>query len=289
MNIDFVRDAKELFRRRLEAMGVSVKHDNDPIISWYIYCGRRIPISRRKVVKAKGFSCPSLFMEKLKSLEMEIENGANLDSYLSRSIMDCSKDDLMLYDWGIYHLHISDNLDTKKSDGFMERSDLLLYALFNDDNAYFIKTMNHKGENNMWTKKECLEIINDNWPHLLEPHIMKGIAGEQQYVSDDERSCLRKNHVNTFITLDNGVVIMPPNMGFMCDGTSFKAVYAADYLKKQLNEVQANIMNDISNFRKQIKSNEDIYEIKLEEIMVNQLNLKVNNHISVRLKLVVKE
>lgn len=75
----------------------------------------------------------------------------------------------------------------------------------------------------------------------------------------------------------------------MCDGTSFKAVYAADNLKKQLNEVQANIMNDISNFRKQIKSNEDIYEIKLEEIMVNQLNLKVNNHISVRLKLVVKE
>ena len=55
MNIDFVRDAKELFRRRLEAMGVIVKHDDDPIISWYIYSERRIPISQRKVVKAKGF------------------------------------------------------------------------------------------------------------------------------------------------------------------------------------------------------------------------------------------
>lgn len=287
MNIDFVRDAKELFRRRLEAMGVIVKHDNDPIISWYIYRGRTIPISRRKVVKAKGFSCPPLFTEKLKSLETKIENGANLDSYLSRSIMNCSKDDLMLYDWGIYHLHISDNLDTKKSDGFMERSDLLLYALFNNDKVYFIKTINHKGENNMWTKKECLEIINDNWPHLLEPYVMKGVAEEQQYISDDERSALRKNHVNTFVTLNNGVVIMPPNMGFMCDGTPIKAVYDADNLKKQLNEVQSNIMNDISNFRKQIKSNEDIYEIKLENIKlekveVKQLILKVNDHIFVR-------
>lgn len=201
--------------------------------------------------------------------------------------MNCSKDDLMLYDWGIYHLHISDNLDTKKSDGFMERSDLLLYALFNNDKVYFIKTINHKGENNMWTKKECLEIINDNWPHLLEPYVMKGVAEEQQYISDDERSALRKNHVNTFVTLNNGVVIMPPNMGFMCDGTPIKAVYDADNLKKQLNEVQSNIMNDISNFRKQIKSNEDIYEIKLENIKlekveVKQLILKVNDHIFVR-------
>lgn len=289
MNIDFVRDAKELFRRRLEEMGVIIKHDDDPIISWYIYHERIIPASRREVVKAKGFSCPPLFTEKLKRLETEIENGANLDSYLSRSIMDCSKDDLMLYDWGIYHLHISDKLDTKKSDGFMERSDLLLYVLFDNDKAYFIKTINHKGENNMWTKKECLDIINDNWPHLLEPYIMKGVSKEQQYISDDERTILRKKHGNTFITLNNGVVIMPPNMGLVCDGSPFKAIYATDCLKKQLKDVQSSILNDISDFRKKIKSNEDIYEIKLEEIMVNQLNLKVNNHISVRLKLVVKE
>ena len=289
MKIDFVRDAKELFKRRLEAMGVIIKHDDDPIISWYIYRERIIPASRREVVKAKDFSCPPLFTEKLKRLETEIENGANLNSYLSRSIMNCSKDDLMLYDWGIYHLHISDKLDTKKSDGFMERSDLLLYALFDDDKAYFIKTINHKGQNNMWTKKECLDIINDNWPHLLESYIMKGVSKEQQYISDDERSALRKNHLNTFITLNNGVVIMPPNMGLVCDGSPFKAIYAADYLKKQLKDVQSSIMNDISDFRKKIKSNEAIYEIKLEEIMANQLNLKVNNHISVRLKLVVKE
>ena len=112
---------------------------------------------------------------------------------------------------------------------------------------------------------------------------MKGVAEEQQYISDDERSALRKNHVNTFITLNNGVVIMPPNMGLVCDGSPFKAIYDADYLKKQLKDVQSSIMNDISDFRKKIKSNEDIYEIKLEGIMVNQLNLKVNNHISVRL------
>lgn len=269
MNIDFVRDAKELFKRCLEARGVIIKHD-DPIISWYIYHERIIPAFRREVVKARGFSCPPLFTEKLKRLETEIENGANLDSYLSRSIMDCSKDDLMLYDWGIYHLHISDELDTKKFDGFMERSDLLLYVLFDDNKVYFIKTINHKGENNMWTKKECLEVINDNWPHLLEPYVMKGLSEEQQYISDDERTILRKKHGNTFIRLNNGVVIMPPNMGFTCDGSPFKAVYAADYLKKQLNYFQSSIINNISDFCKQIKSNEDIYEIKLEDVKLEK-------------------
>lgn len=43
-------------------------------------------------------------------------------------------------------------------------------------------------------------------------------------------------------------------------------------------------MNDISDFRKKIKTNEYIYEIKLENVMleeikVKQLILKVNNHI----------
>lgn len=127
MNIDFVRDAKELFKRSLEAKGVIIKHDDDPIISWYIYRERTIRPSRRKVVKAKGFSCPPLFTDKLKRLETEIENGANLNSYLSRSIMDCSKDDLMLYDWGIYHLHISDKLDTKN-----------LMDLWKDQTCYYM-------------------------------------------------------------------------------------------------------------------------------------------------------
>ena len=77
---------------------------------------------------------------------------------------------------------------------------------------------------------------------------------------------------------------MPPNMGLVCDGSPSKAIYAADYLKKQLKDVQSSIMNDISDFRKKIKSNEDIYEIKLENVMleeikVKQLILKVNNHI----------
>lgn len=46
-------------------------------------------------------------------------------------------------------------------------------------------------------------------------------------------------------------------------------------------------MNDISDFRKKIKSNEDIYEIKLEDIKlekveVKQLILKVNSHVLVK-------
>lgn len=43
-------------------------------------------------------------------------------------------------------------------------------------------------------------------------------------------------------------------------------------------------MNDISIFRKKIQSNEDIYEIKLENVMLEEIKvkhmiLKVNNHI----------
>lgn len=43
MYMDFVADTQKIFKTQLESMGVKLKHDDDPILSWFTYCLKIIP------------------------------------------------------------------------------------------------------------------------------------------------------------------------------------------------------------------------------------------------------
>lgn len=45
----------------------------------------------------------------------------------------------------------------------------------------------------MWSKKECLEIVYENWPKLLSSCKMVGVSADS--VSDSDKTILRKNTV----------------------------------------------------------------------------------------------
>ena len=279
MRIDLVADAQEICRKNLEDNGIKLKHEDDPILDWFTFCERIIENKPRNIVRAKNFMCPPEYKKKLRKLEKQIEKGANLTPYLSRSIINSKRDDLMLYDWGIYHLHVSDGLDTKKNDGFMKRSGLLLYALFNDDNAYFIRTIPHSGEKNMWTKQECLGIVYENWPNLLS--ICKMVGVSEDSISDKDKTNLRKNHCNSFITLKDGTVIAPPNLGIMTDGSSLKMAIKADQFRFKIKNIEHSIISNIENhfsnaveFVKLVAINEDHSMITLEINMENIVKYK---------------
>lgn len=243
MYINFIADAQRICKTKLESMGVKLTHDDDPILSWFTYCLKIIPQAPRRILKAKTFSCPPEDEETLKKLEQQIENGADLTPYLSKGIKDCSRDDLMLYDWGIYHLHVSDELVTGKADGFMKRSSLLLYALFNDDTAYFIRTIAHRGEKYMWSRQEYLDIIYENWPKLLENCIINDFSADN--LTDKERQVLRRKHGNAFVTLKNGITILPPNLGIMSKGISLIAILQADKLRNDLHNAQSTLLKQL--------------------------------------------
>lgn len=237
-------DAESIFRRYFRFWNIIPKYDNDYILNYCIFQHRLIPKKSRKIVKANGFICPTEYISKLKFIENIIETGKDLTPFLSRGVMDCSKDDLMLYDWGIHHLHISNERDDVKNDGFMKRSNLLLYVYFDETAAYFLMTINHSGDSHMWVKKQCMEILNSNWPEILAPSVIYGAESITPIPTEDDIKRLRIIRMNSLVSLSNGIFIASKGGGYSSDGTSNIAVLKSLDLKKKIDAVAYFLVNN---------------------------------------------
>jgi hypothetical protein len=73
-----------------------------------------------------------------------------------------------------------------------------LFAIVTLTDVYFIKIANHGN----WSDKELLEIVDANWPELIDRYRIEGEP--VRTFSSEEIGELRKAHVNTMIKLSSG-------------------------------------------------------------------------------------
>lgn len=103
----------------------------------------------------------------------KIESGDDLTPHLSTAVSEAYLDggsaremhrrrdgDLLLADWGIHHLHLSDEL---RLNGFVRRTSDVLFAIFRPDDAYLVDIFAHPAEAN-WAARRILEIVVRTWP-----------------------------------------------------------------------------------------------------------------------------
>ena len=182
-------------------------------------------------------------------LEKAMESGSPLWPYLSKNIKGGYQPDFLLNNWGIHHLHLG---ASRKSDGFVERTNELLYCRieepwlpwvaelgivttvlhFMEDEAshfniqlpqplgdnkllkvYFIRIDNH-GE---WYQKEFLEILHENWPEAIKMHRMSGVSVGT--ISEGEIEKMFKGRTNPLMNV-NGTTYAPMGGGTNKDGTT---------------------------------------------------------------------
>ena len=134
----------------------------------------------------------------------------------------------MIFDWGLYHFHLSAKRDPNDL-RFMERSDYLLIAYINprqDDLIYFLQVRPHAAD--IWTEQELVRILADNWPDVMEPYRIKGAASLTENITDEDYKHLRKSNIATFVDLHDGRVYLGANLGLNTAGTSARAVRQHD-------------------------------------------------------------
>lgn len=220
VEIDLVSDFEKICQRILKEQGIRQKNKNDCAMDYYRLMHRLIENKPRNILKAKEFFCPQEYESALKLIEKTIKNGANLHPFMTRNLKKLQCEDLLLSDWGIYHLHLSERIDPK--DGFMQRSDKLLMVRIDDENVYFITIVDHN-EKNVWSLKRYIEIIKANWPQTIERHRMKEVHLLEKMSDEDYAKC-RKANATTFIELDDGSCYGMMGGGYMSDGTAFYAL-----------------------------------------------------------------
>lgn len=217
---------------RKEFDAVSFKHssysDDDCAIYWEQWSMRKIPVRKRNIEKAKSFNCPSHLVTGLSDLETAINNGNPLWPWQSKGINRITPPDGLYFDFKVAHFHLGKGLD---GNGYITRTKELLFALVTVDTFFEIGIYNH-GE---WYEFDILNIIDDNWPQLLDNVTHNGIAGVAHIANTrKEIQELREAYINSVRQISSGRIIVPPggDVTLSKNGISTYAIRNALKLRK---------------------------------------------------------
>ena len=229
-------------------------------IYFFEYNLRTIKKQNYKVFISKELKTNHLYNDYkdiIETIKTQAQNAENLNKYLSRGIKNITKPDDMLNDWGIMHMHLSDILE---KDGFVKRTDDLLFLFKQNDKLYFLDIFEHE---NAWTRKRTLEILTNNWDILtdmnIDPSSLAIIPDENDIKS------LREINVNSPVVLGDKAYISIGG-GVTLSGVNINSVFNKNMLLKGLWKIEKSASeNEIENVKI------EIFEDKISIVLSNKM------------------
>lgn len=287
IEFNFEEDWKNYALDYIKKQGYPVPKTND--LEHILYCyhslrRRIIPKKPRKVLEANNFKCPENVLAGYELLKQNIQQGSNLNLYLSRKSSKLNFEDNMFNDWGIQHFHLGTKIDEKIN--LIEGTNELLFAIVTHDTIYCIGIYQH-GD---WTKQEIISIIEENWQFLIESYQIKNLVGITYQSTDTEISLLRKNCINTPIKTISGNVYFGAGGGINAAGGSVNVIHDIIKTRQYILQILPQRLEEELNLR---NINASIIKLKFEleitPIVIyaycKQINLKIpllykySNHI----------
>ncbi len=246
---DFFSDWIALLRNALTSMGYDIAGFSDEKIQTTYFNAKKRLIEplRRSVLKSREFTCPAEREVGLEQLEKEIQNGSDLRPYLSKKIIDTDYNDNLLNDWGIYHLHLGENIE---GSGFIERKGPVLFVRFDKKNAYFIDIRGH----NSWEEQRFIQIIHDNWPQTIDEFRYPAETTLTYHATDNDVNNLRSAKINSPIGVSDGTIYSGIGGGFASNGVSIDVVSLMSETKRKIIGWQKSIQVDVERLVKDAES-----------------------------------
>ena len=198
------------------------------------------------------------------------EIGGDATPHLTGRVNNTETSDGLLWDYAMHHLHLSRN---SGKEGFVERSDWLLYAIVGDEDAFFVDVRPHTDpERLQWVRQDLLIIVHSNWPELTASREMQVVKGDT--VTDTEKWELRRKNVN-LVHQVGGLAIAPLGFGTMADGHSSVCRFLADKLLYELEQQQRSLDGQTEELRALFSASDMTEDAQLEFRLVRQGDLNV--------------
>ena len=204
-----------------------VLNDQDCAITWQSWKRRTVPPAKRSIAKITGFACPTHLQQGLSELEKAFSSGAPIWPWQSKLIDKPTREDGLYNDYRVVHFHLG--VGTEQN-GYIHRTNELLFALVDSSTVHEIGIYCH-GD---WYELDILDVIDSNWPTLLDSVTIHGIDIAHCPSTRDEVKALREANVVSIVKLRSGRIIAPPGGSIATNGTSIEAVRSADYFAKVL-------------------------------------------------------
>ena len=127
----------------------------------------------------------------IEELKKKFEEPSDINSHQSKNLFNHHVHDKLIYDWNIYHLHLSD--ESILGDYFKKRTKKVLFVYIDKQKALFLDILTHPPHDN-FANKRLLEILDRNWNDILIE--MNGVVGLSHNPSQQERFKMRKYNIN---------------------------------------------------------------------------------------------
>lgn len=244
MSTNFENDVYEWGRNLIEKVGY--KANKDPFVTLAnVFTLSRMFISPipRTVHVSEHFTAPKKYDAAIEQITHDLKVGNNVNARLSRRIKDKKVyTDRMLADWGIHHLHLGEEVISKgKYEGLIEGNKEILFVWVTNNEAYLIGIFDHDS----WTKTQVLEIVHDNWYHLLKPFEMPRDVSLTREVSDLDRLELRSACINTAVPV-RGCLYMGLGGGLTCGNIGGNDVHKANTVLRASDDLAEWLKNNYS-------------------------------------------
>ncbi len=199
-------------------------------VQYLNYLSKLISSKPRRVNKARNFEVTPENNDGFMELVNAFESGLDINPYLSKGILNAKSIDGMLDNFGIKHFHLGEVIEN----GFIKRTGEVALGFVTNDEVFFIISKQHgKGHGDIWYEKDVLEIIHKEKPKLIEHCKVKYMTDISPIISDtNDIKSNRNANINSGITLDDGSVYMPNNLGQTLAGFGMEHTMKMQYIAK---------------------------------------------------------
>lgn len=225
---NFTSDLVEAIKGIFDELGIC--HDRDSVdashlAAQYFYVRRRMIAAKprsvhfSKALEASLSTIDSKWTTLVDVIKVHFRAGRDVSRFLSKRVFQATFNDGLWNDYGIHHFHLNEELE--KNGRFVRRSEMLLFGIVTESDAYFIDVAPHpngrKPEDNGWVRQGLLTIVNSDWPELYEPHIAREVDGD--VITDAQKKELRRKNCNVIHQLEDKA-LFPMGGGVTSAGTN---------------------------------------------------------------------
>lgn len=218
--------------------------------------------------KINSIEISSEFTAAYHSIQKKLKEGTPVNEYLSKTVYIEDEPDYLFFDWGIYHLHLSEEPDPRET-RFCKRTSSLLFLYITIEKAYFIDIRSHN-EEYVFAQKELLQIIHDEWPELLESFKAKGFTMNENITNAEDIHKLRKGGALLFQKVGDDIY-MPMGGGASTARTSLNVTTTSDRITMMVRELEKWVTDNYDDIIKKINlANPDITELDFKLLFNEQ-------------------
>lgn len=235
---------------------------SDPLLRWMDFVTRYIDPRPRTVVASSAFPkrLPNDVARALSQMIERFASGGDVNGYQSRgltAVNDISsgkrqlRTDLLWADWGVHHLHLS-NEPVKPGSRYSARSGWLLFCIVLQDQVGLIDVKPH-GEKESFAEPELVRQMFRDWPEFMSQYELKGLLSSKSKLDAHAIHELRRGGVNGPLEY-KGKVYLPPGGGVTSASTPMRLTLLCDRIKVQVKELAHLVADPEGQFEQHLRS-----------------------------------